>query len=127
PNTRAARARFLEALDFAHADVGGELLAFRDGTFGVGCSAFERALDRAGGDLLELIHAAVPPTVMRSIFTVGMPTPTGTLWPSLPHTPMPSSRRRSFPTMLTYFRASGPFPISVALRTGRVSRPSSMR
>ena len=28
---------------------------------------------------------------MRSIFTVGMPTPTGTLWPSLPQTPMPSS------------------------------------
>src|SRR5438067_5207615 len=37
---------------------------------------------------------AVPPTVMRSILIVGMPTPTGTLWPSFPQTPMPSSRRR---------------------------------
>ena len=28
---------------------------------------------------------------------------------------------------LTYFMASGPLPMSVALRTGRVSLPSSMR
>src|ERR1700746_164420 len=62
---------------------------------------------------------------MRSIFTVGIPTPTGTLCPSLPQVPMPSSSRRSLPTMLTYFNASGPLPISVALRTGRVSLPSA--
>ncbi len=49
----------------------------------------------------RLGHRAVPPTVILSIFTVGMPTPTGTLWPSLPHTPMPSSSLRSWPTMLT--------------------------
>src|SRR5438105_15849596 len=33
---------------------------------------------------------AVPPTVMRSSLVVGMPTPTGTACPSLPHVPMPS-------------------------------------
>ena len=58
---------------------------------------------------------------MRSIFTVGMPTPTGTLCPSLPQMPMPSSSFRSWPTMLTYFSASGPLPISDAPRTGRVN------
>ena len=62
---------------------------------------------------------AVPPTVMRSILMVGMPTPTGTAWPSLPQTPMPSSSFRSLPTMETYFSASGPLPMSVAPRTGR--------
>ena len=34
---------------------------------------------------------AVPPTVRPSIFSVGWPTPTGTLWPSLPQVPMPES------------------------------------
>ena len=34
---------------------------------------------------------AVPPTVRLSTFRVGWPTPTGTLWPSLPQTPTPLS------------------------------------
>ena len=38
-NAGAARARFLQALDFAHADVGGEFLAFGDGAFGAGRAA----------------------------------------------------------------------------------------
>jgi DNA-binding transcriptional LysR family regulator len=42
---------------------------------------------------------AVPPTVRLSTFSVGWPTPTGTLWPSLPHTPTPLSSFRSLPTM----------------------------
>ena len=29
----------------------------------------------------EMVYRPVPPTVMRSSLTVGMPTPTGTLWP----------------------------------------------
>jgi hypothetical protein len=33
----------------------------------------------------------VPPTVSASMRSVGCPTPTGTLCPSLPHVPMPSS------------------------------------
>lgn len=36
---------------------------------------------------------AVPPTVRLSTFRVGWPTPTGTLWPSLPQTPTPLSVR----------------------------------
>jgi hypothetical protein len=36
-------------------------------------------------------YEAVPPTVMLSTRKVGWPTPTGTLCPSLPHTPTPSS------------------------------------
>jgi hypothetical protein len=60
----------------------------------------------------------VPPTVIRSIRNVGWPTPTGTLWPSLPHTPTPVSSDMSLPIMLTYFSDSGPLPISVAPFTG---------
>src|SRR5690606_10895178 len=33
----------------------------------------------------------VPPTVIASMRSVGWPTPTGTLWPSLPQVPTPSS------------------------------------
>src|SRR5216683_5182778 len=72
-------------------------------------------------------YCPVPPTVMRSSFTVGMPTPTGTLCPALPQVPIPSSRARSFPTIETYFNASGPLPINVAPFTGRVTMPSSIR
>jgi len=61
---------------------------------------------------------AVPPTVSRSIRSVGWPTPTGTLWPSLPQTPTPVSSSRSLPIMLTRVIASGPLPTSVAPFTG---------
>src|SRR6202453_5417110 len=57
-------------------------------------------------------YCPVPPTVMRSSFTVGMPTPTGTLCPALPQVPMPSSSARSLPTIDTYFNASGPLPVT---------------
>src|SRR5271156_4486158 len=77
--------------------------------------------------LPSCLHRPVPPTVMRSSFTVGMPTPTGTLWPSLPQVPTPSSSSRSLPTIETYLRASGPLPIRVASRTGAVILPSSIR
>lgn len=44
----------------------------------------------------------VPPTVSPpSMRSVGWPTPTGTLCPSLPHTPTPWSRARSLPIIDT--------------------------
>src|SRR5438552_855981 len=61
---------------------------------------------------------AVPPTVNPSILSVGTPTPTGTLWPSLPQVPMPLSSSISLPTIDTRVKASGPLPISVAPFTG---------
>mmetsp|Transcript_34863 Transcript_34863/g.63558 ORF Transcript_34863/g.63558 Transcript_34863/m.63558 type:complete len:134 (+) Transcript_34863:448-849(+) len=61
---------------------------------------------------------AVPPTVNPSIRSVGCPTPTGTLWPSLPHTPTPVSSAMSLPIMLTRVSASGPLPMMVAPLTG---------
>ncbi len=50
--------------------------------------------------------------------SVGWPTPTGTLCPSLPQTPTPVSRLMSLPIALTRVSASGPLPISVAPLTG---------
>ena len=70
---------------------------------------------------------AVPPTVKRSILMVGMPTPTGTAWPSLPQVPTPSSSFKSFPTIETRVSTSGPLPISVAPLIGAVILPSSIR
>ena len=61
---------------------------------------------------------AVPPTVTPSMRRVGWPTPTGTLWPSLPHTPTPESRRMSLPIIEILFIVSGPLPIRVAPFTG---------
>jgi len=61
---------------------------------------------------------AVPPTVKPSMRKVGWPTPTGTLWPSLPQVPTPVSRRMSLPIILTRLSASGPLPMSVAPFTG---------
>ena len=61
---------------------------------------------------------AVPPTVRPSMRRVGWPTPTGTLWPSLPQVPTPVSRLMSLPIMLTRVRASGPLPTRVAPLTG---------
>jgi len=60
----------------------------------------------------------VPPTVSPSIRTVGWPTPTGTLWPSLPQVPTPLSSAKSLPIMDTRVSTSGPLPIRVAPLTG---------
>ncbi len=70
---------------------------------------------------------AVPPTVRLSTFRVGWPTPTGTLWPSLPQTPTPLSRRRSLPTIEICCMVSMPEPISVAPFTAFVTFPFSIR
>src|SRR5690606_7126344 len=72
-------------------------------------------------------HACVPPTVSASTLSVGCPTPTGTLWPSLPQVPTPVSSARSLPTIDTRVSTSGPLPMSVAPLTGRVTFPCSMR
>ena len=68
----------------------------------------------------------VPPMVRPSMRSVGWPTPTGTLWPSLPQVPMPGSRPMSLPIIVTRVRASGPLPISVAPLTGWVIFPFSI-
>src|SRR4051812_40609044 len=76
-----------------------------------------RCLLRAPVDLpaLLLLYALivgaaidVPPTVMPLISTVGMPTPTGTDCPSLPHVHRPSLSLKSPPTAVTLRRTSGP-------------------
>src|ERR1035437_10328552 len=65
-------------------------------------------------------QAAVPPTVSPASFSVGCPTPTGSLWPFLPQLPTPGSSAMLLPTMVTLVSASGPLPISVAPFTGAV-------
>ena len=66
----------------------------------------------------SLRRQTVPPTVKPSIRKVGCPTPTGTLWPSLPQVPTPESRRMSLPIIEIFLSDSGPLPISVAPLTG---------
>jgi hypothetical protein len=55
---------------------------------------------------------------LRQFESVGWPTPTGTLWPSLPQVPTRPSSLRSLPTIDTRVSTSGPLPISVAPLTG---------
>ena len=55
---------------------------------------------------------------MPSMRSVGWPTPTGTLWPSLPQVPTPESSRMSLPIMVIFFNDSGPLPTMVAPLTG---------
>jgi len=72
----AARAGFLEILELAHAHVGGELVALGNGAFGVAGAGRQRAFHDIAGQLGKMVLAhAVPPTVIRSILMVGMPTP----------------------------------------------------
>src|SRR5712691_7684797 len=96
-------------LAVGHLAVGSDRAVHRVSVDGRGC-------ERAGEDN-EALHP-VPPTVSPSIRSVGCPTPTGTLCPSLPQVPTPESSSRSLPTMLTRVSTSGPFPISVAPFTG---------
>jgi ribosome-associated protein len=87
-------------------------------------------IDQPGEKIEEdcvVLQPAVPPTVRPSILSVGWPTPTGTLWPSLPQVPTPGSSAMSLPIIDTRVSASGPLPISVAPFTGRVTLPSSIR
>ena len=71
---------------------------------------------------------AVPPTVMPSISSVGVPTPTGTDWPSLPQVhdavdELEVVADASSPCAGT----SGPLPIRFTPLSGAVSLPSSIR
>src|SRR5258708_7716184 len=90
-------------------------------------AALRRAAGRGGGGRLLLdAHQPVPPTVMRSIRSVGWPTPTGTPWPFLPQVPTPESSARSLPTMVMRCRSVGPLPISIAPFSGAPSLPFSI-
>src|SRR6185312_16331450 len=84
---------------------------------------------RARADLEDQAHAAcaVPPTVNPSMRKVGWPTPTGTLWPFFPQTPMPVSSFMSLPIIFTRCIASGPLPISVAPLIAGPILPFSIR
>ena len=79
----------------AHQDDIGGLCAFAAGT---GQRVFDHragVVPRGGArrlcfdDFPPGAHPSVPPTVMASNRMVGSPTPTGTLWPSLPQVPTP--------------------------------------
>ncbi len=82
------------------------------------CKSWQVPRPASGGVDATVNNYAVPPTVMFSMRSVGWPTPTGTLWPSLPHTPTPESSRMSLPIMVTSLSDSGPLPTSVAPLTG---------
>ena len=87
---------------------------------GLQCSTAHRRAHRAAGPGNAAKRQAVPPTVSPSMRSVGWPTPTGTLWPSLPQMPTPVSSSMSLPIIVTRVSASGPLPISVAPLTGYV-------
>ena len=60
-----------------------EIVASRSRRAGVAAPA--RRLRSGEFERLRLVHQPLePPTVIEEIFTVGMPTPTGTYWPPLP-------------------------------------------
>jgi hypothetical protein len=79
---------------------------------GIALARRQRRRCRRAGKRIQ--NQAVPPTVRLSTFSVGWPTPTGTLWPSLPQTPTPLSSFRSLPTIEICCMASIPEPIRVA-------------
>src|SRR4029079_18836793 len=72
-------------------------------------------------------HRFVPPTVISAIFIVGVPMPTGTDCPSLPHVHVPSDSAKSVPSIVTLRSTSGPLPMRFTPLSGAVSLPSSMR
>src|SRR6185503_20388208 len=119
----------LELFDFAEPHAYGEFRAFSDYHFGGARPALHCRLRQLYRRFFSWVkfHLCVPPTVISLIFIVGIPTPTGTLWPSLPHMPTPESSSRSLPTAVTCFNASGPVPLSVAPLTGAVTLPSSIK
>src|SRR6185312_8348826 len=79
----------------------------------------------ANRDILAA-HRPVPPTVIRSMRSVGWPTPTGTPWPFLPQVPIPLSSARSLPIMVIRWRSVGPLPISIVPFSGVPILPFSI-
>src|SRR5262249_33591941 len=71
-------------------------------------------------------HLPVPPTVIRSIRSVGCPTPTATPGPVLPQVPIPGSRAVSLLIILMRWRSVGPLPINLAPFSGAPSLPFSI-
>src|SRR5581483_10562885 len=130
PQPQPARRRLQQLLHLAAAHGDGELHAAVQHGVGSVRAALPRQLDHVLGNVQQVVghdYCFVPPTVMLETSTVGMPTPTGTLWPSLPQVQRPSDSFRSVPTIVTFESVSGPLPISVTLRTGAVTWPSSIR
>ena len=66
------------------------------------------------------------PTVIPLTSVVGIPTPTGTDCPSLPHSQRPSLNLKSLPTAVTLRSTSGPLPMRFTLRIGAVTLPPSI-
>src|SRR5262249_55721456 len=132
-----AAAGLLHQLGLAEPDLGRQLGAVADDHLGVVGAGLPGPLDRELRDVAQLLdggfidlraaHAWVPPTVIDDSRTVGVPTLTGTLWPSLPHVHMPSDSSKSAPSMSTRRRTSGPLPIRFTPLSGAVSLPSSIR
>src|SRR5579884_1233792 len=84
-------------------------------------------LDTRGDQIIGRAGRAVPPTVISLIRIMGIPTPTGTLCPSLPQVPTPGSSDQLLPTRVTLARSLGPLPMRVAFLTGRPILPFSIR
>src|SRR5690554_2444478 len=126
-----SRARLFEMFGLAHAHGSRKVLTARGHGLSDLGALRSRLLDRTRGAfdefVFEFAHSAVPPTVMERILTVGHPTPTGTLWPSLPHVHTPSEAAKSFPSMTTSFMTSGPFPMRFTPLRGAVILPSSIK
>src|SRR6185369_5390854 len=113
--------RAFELLHLAQPDADAEPVALGDHRVRRARTGRECPRDEIAREVDELAHARVPPTVRPSIRMVGIPTPTGTDWPSLPQVPIPSSSCMSLPTRVIRVSTSGPLPMSVAPRTGRVT------
>ena len=117
-NSEHALARLFDEIDFSRRVPGlRPPRSGREPTSALGRSGLGTQRSRTRFDK-SFAHPSVPPTVIASSRTVGIPTPTGTDCPSLPQVPTPRSSSRSLPIRVTRVRTSGPLPISVAPRTG---------
>src|SRR5690606_27145641 len=104
----ARRGRDRPALQPAHAPAAGKAGHGADAARTEHRALSPAAARRAATRTVLKGAQAVPPTVSPSMRSVGWPTPTGTLWPSLPQVPTPGSRRMSLPIILTLVSTSGP-------------------
>ena len=70
----APRTCLLKIFDLTHTNVGRKLFALGEGAFGTSRAKFHGAACSRDRHFEQVIaHAAVPPTVILSIFTVGIP------------------------------------------------------
>src|SRR5262249_42278754 len=130
---RAARG-LLHQLRLAEPHFHAQLAAVAHDDFGGIGAGLARLGDHTLGDVAQLVSRValhrptlVPPTVISAILSVGVPTPTGTDCPSLPHVHIPSDNLKSLPTAVTLRSTSGPLPIRFTSFSGAVTLPSSIR